>query len=334
MLQSKVLGSFTRSWTRRVDDHMQALVSITFITPPLATFVFYLAFTIFTMSEYWKSTPSYWCKFCSTFVKDTPIERKNHEASGKHQGSIQRSLRDLHKNKAQEERDKQRAKDEVARLNGLVSGKVVAGSPRVSGLTNITSYNKNAPGPGPTIDAAAQRRKHAMELAALGVELPPELKQEITGVGSWQTVSETVIQSAHPRSMAEILKEEQESKGEVLSRGVHKRKFEDEEGNTQPDVAPARKSKAWGSNLKSYPAAKAPQEDDTDLDSLLSGISQKKPKFEEKEEEESFAKIKVEENENAATLVMPPPSDNSLSKDVKMETSDPTVVFKKRKGKR
>ena len=72
------------------------------------------------MAEYWKSTPSYWCKFCSIYVRETPIERKNHEASAKHQNNIQRSLRDLHKNKEREDRDKQRAKDEVARLNGVL----------------------------------------------------------------------------------------------------------------------------------------------------------------------------------------------------------------------
>ena len=135
------------------------------------------------MAEYWKSTPSYWCKFCHTYVRDTSIERKNHEASGKHQNNIQRSLRELHKTKGREERDKQRAKDEVARLNGLVGGgeKGVSGP----GITFAGGSGKTAAvhAAPPQISAAAQRKTHAEQLAALGVELPDPLQREVTSVG-------------------------------------------------------------------------------------------------------------------------------------------------------
>ena len=57
------------------------------------------------MSEYWKSTPKYWCKHCSVYVRDTKLERTNHEATGRHQGAIKRSLRDLHRNAEQQERE-------------------------------------------------------------------------------------------------------------------------------------------------------------------------------------------------------------------------------------
>ena len=36
------------------------------------------------MSEYWKSTGKYWCKYCSVFVTDNKICRKKHEESDKH----------------------------------------------------------------------------------------------------------------------------------------------------------------------------------------------------------------------------------------------------------
>ena len=49
------------------------------------------------MSEYWKSTPKYWCKHCGIYVRDTKLERTNHEATGKHQGALKRFLRDLHR---------------------------------------------------------------------------------------------------------------------------------------------------------------------------------------------------------------------------------------------
>nr|POE47629.1 uncharacterized protein c18h10.07 [Quercus suber] len=283
------------------------------------------------MSEYWKSTPSYWCKFCSTYVKDTHIERKNHEASGKHQGSIQRSLRDLHKNKAHEERDKQRAKDEVARLNGLVNGKPVGGSSRIGGLTEHSSHAASRA--GPSISAADQRRKNAMELAALGVELPPELKQEITGVGSWQTVSETVIQSHGERTMADMLKEEQESKSGALSPGILKRKLEEGVyGDTQADATPIKKSKAWGSNLKVYPGGKTPHVDDIDLNTLLGGISKKKPKVEDEEEDQYSMKVKLEDDESGANASIPPPIDDATTNDTNGGLALPAVIFKKRKG--
>lgn len=143
------------------------------------------AITHTTMASHWKSTPSYWCKFCFTYVRDTPIERKNHDSSAKHQNSIQRSLRELHKTKAREDRDKQRAKDEVARLNGLVGGGK-SGTQRPGGA-NIIGATTVAASSAPGYDAA-QRKAHAEKLVAMGVQLPDELKREVTGVGEWETV--------------------------------------------------------------------------------------------------------------------------------------------------
>ena len=64
--------------------------------------------------------PKYWCKYCEVYVKDTKFERAQHEATGRHQGNIQRSLKTLHRKQENEQRDKARAQAEVARLNGLV----------------------------------------------------------------------------------------------------------------------------------------------------------------------------------------------------------------------
>ncbi len=90
------------------------------------------------MSEYWKSTvstslfhvkfvlilrqPKYWCKHCKTYVRDTKLERTNHDATPKHQGNLKRFLKDLHRGHEKDEKDKERAKAEVARLNGLPVG--------------------------------------------------------------------------------------------------------------------------------------------------------------------------------------------------------------------
>lgn len=294
------------------------------------------------MSEYWKSTPSYWCKFCEIYVRDTPVERKNHESTGKHQNNIQRSLRDLHKKKEREERDQQRAKDEVARLNGLVGGKDASKSgskPSISGLQNLGKTS--APEPSKA-SLAAQRKAHAEQLVAMGVTLPEELKREITGVGDWQTVSSTVVESSQPRTLAEIKKEEEKgaSAPGALSKGVHKRKAEDEEDARDEEAAP--KKKVWGSSFKSYPGAQE-EDNDEDLDALLSGVGKKVSgpnTASTTENSKDEASVKAEPNLTIKSEVSASAT-NTDEGDAKLEesaesaiTAPPPVMFKKRKSKK
>ena len=293
------------------------------------------------MAEYWKSTPSYWCKFCHQYVKDTPIERKNHDASARHQNNIQRSLRELHKGKEREDREKQRAKDEVARLNGLVSGKRKPDSgPSIQGLTTVAASS------GPALNAAAQRKKHAEQLAAMGVELPEELKKEITGVGGWETVSERVVegdQANAGRSLADIVKQENENKEDANVKGVHKRKA-DEEAEAEAQV---KQRKVWGSSLKTYPVAnEAENEDDGDLDTLLSGVgvAKKRPVDVKQDNGRVGDAVDIKNAENSSTAdakstSLPMPGDGTEG--VKEEdegaeaiTAPPVVMFKKRKAKK
>ncbi|KAK5137434.1 hypothetical protein LTR08_009013 [Meristemomyces frigidus] len=283
------------------------------------------------MSEYWKSTPSYWCKFCSTYVRDTGLERKNHEASGKHQGAIQRNLREIQKGKAIEDREKQRAKDEVARLNGLVTGGGKAGSP---GTTGILGVGKATAAPPPAVNSAAQRKAHAEQLAALGVELPEDLKREVTGVGGWQVLSERVVEE---HLLADIKSEQEDSKEDakpVGSRGVHKRRAEEAEDEAKEEEAAAFRQRAWGTKTKSYPGAGG-AESGADLDALLSGVTKKKPAEIKKESVEEAPEVKrehpVEETPMAAVPDVDTPSVNTKQEEAEVM---PAVVFKKRKVKR
>jgi hypothetical protein len=288
------------------------------------------------MSEYWKSTPSYWCKFCETYVRDTAGERKNHESTGKHQNNIQRSLRNLHKNKEREERDQQRAKDEVARLNGLVGGKdaSAAGSkPGISGLKNLGKPTGPEP---PKLSAAAQRKAHAEQLVALGVELPEELKREITGVGGWETTSSSVVDTGRSgaRTLADIKKEEEGVASAALNKGVHKRKAEDDEDVRDEEAAP--KKKIWGNALKSYPGSKT-EDQDEDLDALLSGVGKKaaQPSSSaavEQPESGEGESVKTEPTVSTADQVAETPKQEE-GEDGAI-TAPPPVVFKKRKAKR
>lgn len=301
-----------------------------------------------TMAEYWKSTPSYWCKFCETYVKDTPIERKNHESTGKHQGNIQRSLRELHKKQERATRDQQRAKDEVARLNGLVGGKdgtTASASPGPSAA--VRSGSKPTSGPAqPTLSAAAQRKAHAEQLVAMGVELPEELKREITGVGGWQTTSEKLVDDGRSRTLAEIKREEEEREtsftpADGMSKGVHKRKIEDEEEARDEEAAPKAR-KVWGSAIKTYPGSSTAQDAGEDLDALLGGVTAKKEKKVETKPEAEPAEDEAKLYQDSTTKVEPADTTTTADDavDVKNETTEaavtapPAVVFKKRKAKK
>ncbi|KAJ8102124.1 hypothetical protein POJ06DRAFT_300022 [Lipomyces tetrasporus] len=64
----------------------------------------------------------YWCKPCKTFVLDTKLGRSQHEASVRHKSSMDRTLRDLHRQKAQSERNERDAKRILAGIERSVSG--------------------------------------------------------------------------------------------------------------------------------------------------------------------------------------------------------------------
>lgn len=280
-------------------------------------------------------------------MRDTAIERKNHEASAKHQNNIQRSLRELHKGKEREEREKQRAKDEVNRLNGLVSGQKPTAAQPGSPSQNVGKTGKPAPAPQPPQSTAQQRKAHAEQLAALGVELPEELKKEVTGVGSYQVVDAHEVDTSSAgavtvnRSLAEILAEARRGENTVKEEkelshndeteddkaGV-KRKYEEDDDPRDEEAAPKMR-KAWGSTVKTYPG-KTEDVDAADLDALLGGVKKKT-------KTEDGAVVKAEDGTAATTLNSVPDVEAGTSTDVKQEdgaAATPAVVFKKRKGKK
>lgn len=284
-------------------------------------------------------------------MRDSPLERKNHDASGRHQNNISRSLRELHKGQERETREKQRAKDEVARLNGLFSDK-----PGNARDATRPSGSASRPAPAPAnMNPAAQRKAHAEQLAAMGVALPDELKKEVTGVGNYHVVSERALDSSNAvvvsgnRSLAEILAEakrepedvKEESDGEEESKASRKRRLEHEEDE---EFAPRRK--AWGSNFKTYPGSEAATDSDVNLDALLKGVVKKKEpavKTEAsdivKQEQAEGEDIVKQEEDSTSTkpLITVPDIAASAESHVKPEPaqeSAPAVVFKKRKGKK
>lgn len=303
------------------------------------------------MAEYWKSTPKYWCKFCQTYIRDTKFERQQHEATGKHQSAIQRSLRDLHRTRELEDRERQRAKDEVARLNGLTSS-----SSTTAGSSAAGAKGKK---PEPPRQASAEERKRQLkQLADMGVAVPDEFRGEMALAGEWQTVAVKSLASDAPSAYKDANLSES---GALLNVGVrNKRKAEEEieeeealEALSKGERKAPRRA-GWGNSFKAYPGAKGGDPGD-DIEALLSGA--KKVKTEEgKTEEDADEPVKKEESaeddgvkkeEGDEDVKADPVATEPKLSDippVKTEEDAPEakedtgaggggVVFKKRKGK-
>ncbi|CRK40015.1 hypothetical protein BN1723_004698, partial [Verticillium longisporum] len=277
------------------------------------------------MSEYWKSTPKYWCKHCSVFVRDTKLERQNHEATGRHQGALKRSLRDIHRGHEREERDKERARREVDRLNGVVGG--AAGS---SASASVSSGQATA----------AQLARQREQLAEMGISMPTEVRGDMAIPGEW-TVTNTRVVSASPRGG------EAGDKVEAKAVGVRKREVTDEQKEEQEAVRGLfKKQRTWG-------GTRAMPQDDAELDALLSGgVLHAPPKKEEPVEEEVKTEegapqetkseepaVKAEPAEEGEGGMDPPQEPAPAIPDVGVKTEDSAeggpapVVFKKRKPK-
>ncbi|KAK1998904.1 hypothetical protein LX36DRAFT_656056 [Colletotrichum falcatum] len=306
------------------------------------------------MSEYWKSTPKYWCKHCSIYVRDTKLERQNHEATGKHQGALKRFLRDLHRGHEQEEREKERAKREVERLKGITPGS------SASSFSGPPSYSRTGSGAASSSSVAgssteAQRKQQMEQLAAMGVSIPTEFRGDMAMAGEWTVTATKVIDDDAP----------QERPVEAKAVGVRKREQTEEEREEEEAVRGLfKRPRKWGST-KTMP------EDDADLDALLGNSTLLRPvKKEEKPAASGLdttegSEVKKEEGDLNAALETKPdapsikrePTEDGAGKcldvpaldegAVKKEDQDkadlaagstedaaaPAVVFKKRKPK-
>jgi hypothetical protein len=231
------------------------------------------------MSEYWKSTPKYWCKHCSVFVRDTKLERANHEATAKHQGAVKRALRDLHRNADQKEREKERAKREVDRLNGVVSGS----STSASGASKPAAKPKGGVyGAPPQQVSEAERQKQLEQLAELGVNIPTELRGTMAMAGEWTVTATRVIEDSGA--------DNKELDSESRATGVKREREPTEEEKEQEEAIKGLfKRRKWGVDSKTMPA-----EEDAELEALLSGPLVKTMK------EEGETQIKTEDGRGEA----------------------------------
>ena len=267
------------------------------------------------MSEYWKSTPKYWCKFCKTFVRDTKNDRTQHEAKGFHQGNIQRSIRTLRREQERGDREKQRAKDEVARLNSIVSGAPVPSA-------KLTPWSGALSRPsGATEARPEERKKQVAQLAALGVAVPEQYRREMAMVGEWEDVAE------HPVGPPG-LKQEEDSKTSILSYGVRKRTHEGMEEEEEAGAQVVRKG--WGTTFKAYPGAAIGSEDIASLMSSGAVVARGPQTASDK------PVVKKEEDvDEKVPLTISAVRDDSFPQNIQAlkDLPAPPVVFKKRKAK-
>ncbi|KAK0629287.1 hypothetical protein B0T17DRAFT_555161 [Bombardia bombarda] len=307
------------------------------------------------MSEYWKSTPKYWCKHCSVYVRDTKLERTNHELTGKHQGAIKRSLRDLHRGAEQKERDEERAKREVARLNGLVSGdnnNAGGSSSSFSEFAAAPNPKRAPPGartlgggqpqPQPqqqqTKVTEAERQRQLQQLAELGVAIPTELRPTMAMPGEWTVTATRVVDEGRQEGGGEG------ERGEGRAVGVKRERERTEEEKEREEAISGlfKRSRKWGVDSKRMPG-----EEDRELEELLAGRGEKVKK--EEREEESTGSIATAMPATATTNVKQEPGDDDAGLDTeatgeskasvpdlataKDEAEPPVVMFKKRKAK-
>jgi len=261
-------------------------------------------------------------------VKDTKFERSQHEATGKHQGSLKRFLRGIQNDHEKDEREKQRAKSEVERLNKAV------GAPSASSIQGNPHISRSAAPSSTTQITAADRKRQMAQLAEMGIAVPDEYRGDMALAGDWQVISQTPVELGQQEA--------------ALNLGVRKRKFEgqDEEEAAGESVL----KKGWGSTTKGYPV-KEQQLDDL----LTSSIIFKKASTAELKKEDSNrypadlrvgTDVKVDHDDVDATNKVtvkqeddpPISSSSSLPGQVPEQTdsisSGPLeIVFKKRKAK-
>ena len=277
-------------------------------------------------------------------MRDTKLERTQHDASGKHQSAIQKTLRTIHRTNETEKREQEKAKAEVARLNRLTgtgTPSTVGGSSSSSSKWGNVSVAKREPTytKEPVRQATMEERRRQMaQLAAMGVAIPNEFRQDMAMPGDWQVVETKPVEG--------------EYRDQKIAVGVRKRKLEggtdgtgysDDEGR---EYGGERRRPKWGTGTKSYPR----QREVEGVDDLLSrsirlkdvavedevGVKKEEGTNVKKEEELDVKKEEDLDEKCATHVISASMGDQDINPEIKADEDVPSVprpVFKKRKMK-
>ena len=238
-------------------------------------------------------------------MRDTKLEKQNHEATPKHQGNLQRFLRELHRGNEREEREKQRAKNEVARLNGT--------------RKDMSGYGREPAAPASKDNqqaTLAERKRQLQQLADMGVAVPDDARRDMAMAGDWQ------VQAAKPiyedTIIAKSDEEDMMPEASTLAIGVRKRKFEDDEEKGEAGETVVREG--WGSKIRKWQS-----DDNGELDNLLRLTRNTKP-------EAGDAPDTAHKNGSSGTLLTeescPTKQNGSLAEQpIKREDSDDAAII-------
>ena len=229
--------------------------------------------------------------------------------TARHQGNLKRFLRELHRDNEINERDKQRAKDEVARLNGAKPTSVASFGTGPKATAINTSALRNA--------TPEEMKRQMAQLAEMGVFVPEEFRKENAMAGDWEVVARRVISSA-PK-----VEDQKETAGDnkaAVSVGVRKRKPDGEEEEEQQPTE--RKRRNWGSDVK------IARGDDQDLDALLESTTAVAPLPIKKEES-----LDAREHQAEAIPITSGTAPSQATVKEEAAPSDVDSMFKKRKSR-
>ncbi|KAK9460084.1 uncharacterized protein V1516DRAFT_484629 [Lipomyces oligophaga] len=115
----------------------------------------------------------YWCKPCKSFVLDTKLGKSQHEISSKHKSSIDRTLKDLHRQKVQQERNDRDAKRILNQIE-----KTIGSSSSLNANNNAHSTNRNK-----LIPQEMKSDAKVRNLVASGRNAPAELVRPLGNSG-------------------------------------------------------------------------------------------------------------------------------------------------------
>lgn len=201
----------------------------------------------------------------------------------------------------------------------MVPGASGAGPSVAAGVGDKATFAAKAPPKKATIE---DRKRQWEQLAAMGVALPEEARQDMGMAGDWKVVTKRVVGEVDEQGQFEA---------KQLNKGVHKRKIDDTEEDRIAAEGLITKKKGWGHTYKAFPGSKG---EDEDIEALFGA----KKTSDIKKEDSTKMEDPVKGEEETQILQNIPTAEEAEAQaaeaPVKQEEDAPTapaVVFKKRK---
>lgn len=197
-----------------------------------------------------------------------------------------------------------------------------AGPSVAAGVGDKATFARKEPQKKATVE---DRKRQWEQLAAMGVALPEEARQDMGMAGDWKVVTKKLVGEVNEQGQFE---EKQ------LNKGVHKRKIDETEEDRIAAEGVITKKKGWGHTYKAFPGSKGG--DDDDLENLFGAkkVSEVKEEADVKTEEATKCEEEMKTLQDIPTAEEAETSASTGPASVKQEEdapAAPAVVFKKRK---